>query len=75
MNRSEKYREIYQYSKGFLIEHLPDGLSENDLGKYFEGDSQESSSLLDVFIVFIRSAQDYQGMPNVIGRMPLEDIN
>ena len=66
MNNSEKNREVYQYAKKFLIEHLPEGLSESDLSKYFEGDSRESSSLSDVFIVFIKSAQEYQQMPNVI---------
>ena len=66
MSNLEKNKKIYQYAWSFLIEHLPHGLSESDLGKYFEGDDRESNSLSDVFVVFIRSAQEYQRMSNVI---------
>ena len=66
MGNTEKNKEIYQYARRFLIEHLPEGLSESDLEKYFEGDDRKSSSLSDVFVVFIKSAQEYQRMPNVI---------
>ena len=46
MNNSEKNRTIYYYAKRFLIEHLPDGMSEEKLGKYFVGDEKESDELL-----------------------------
>ncbi len=66
MKNAEKNLTVYKYAKSFLIDHLPEGLSGEDLEKYFEGDAKESEDLKDVFLVFIRSAQEYQRMPNVI---------
>ena len=58
--------EIFSYARDFLIQHLPDGLKEADLDRYFQGDAKESRNLKDVFIVFAKSAQEYQRMPKVI---------
>lgn len=58
--------EIYKYAYDFLLEILPPQLKEKDLEKYFKGDRAEFSSLKDVFIQIIHSAQNYQRMPNII---------
>ena len=62
MNTSKIYDLSYQY----LLNILPDGLSENDLEKYFIGDNVNYSSLEDIFDRLIFSAQNYRGMPSVI---------
>jgi len=59
-------RHLYGIAKEYLIDMLPDALSSSDLDKYFVGDNREATSLKDVFIQIIGSAQNYQGMPNVI---------
>lgn len=66
MTVSEKNRRIYGLAKEYLITHLPEGLRETDLDKYFKGDSIGAKNLRDVFIVFVQSAQEYQRMPKVI---------
>ena len=58
--------EIYKCAYDFLLEILPPQLKEKDLEKYFKGDRAEFSSLKDVFIQIIHSAQNYQRMPNII---------
>lgn len=58
--------DIYTFAKKFLMEHLPEGVTEEGLERYFQGDAKESSELKEVFIVFSRSAQEYQRMPKVI---------
>lgn len=62
----ETYRRVFQFAKKYLISHLPEGISEKDLDKYFIGDACEAKDLRDIFIVFVKSAQQYQRMPNVI---------
>ena len=54
---------IYNTAKEYLDSIKPDGIM---LDKYFLGDCRNYSSLKDVYIQFIRSAQNYQRMPNVI---------
>lgn len=45
---------------------LPEEITDERLQDYFVGDSRDFSSLKDVFIQLIHSAQNYQRMPNVI---------
>lgn len=66
MTAFEKNRKIYAFAKEYLIAHLPEGLGESDLDKYFKGDSVGAKNLRDVFVVFVQSAQEYQRMPKVI---------
>lgn len=54
---------IYSSAKEYLDSIKPATI---DLDKYFLGDSRDFSSLKDIYIQFIRSAQNYQRMPNVI---------
>ena len=54
---------IYRAAKEYLDRIKPDSVI---LDKYFLGDSRNISSLRDIYIQFIQSAQNYQGMPNVI---------
>ncbi len=58
--------EIYKCAYEYLLKILPDQLNENGLEKYFKGDRAKFTSLKDVFIQIIHSAQNYQRMPNVI---------
>lgn len=57
---------LYNTAFELLISMMPKGLSEADLDKYFHGDRSNPSSLKDIYIAFIRTAQNYQFMPNVI---------
>lgn len=57
---------IYKTSYDFLWKILPEEITQERLQEYFVGDNQEFSSLRDVFIQFIHSAQNYQSMQNVI---------
>ena len=63
---AEKNRIVYGFAKQFLVAHLPREITAEGLNKYYVGDASDASSLKDVFITFIMSAQDYQQMPNVI---------
>lgn len=54
---------IYSAAREYLDNIKPLGVS---LDKYFLGDSRDFSSLKDIYIQFIRSAQNYQSMPKVI---------
>ena len=54
---------IYQLATEFLEQIKP---LDVNLDNYFLGDSRNYSSLKDIYIQFIRSAQNYQSMPNVI---------
>lgn len=60
------YKKLYNASYDFLMNMLPDGVTENDLQKYFVSDGFHVDSLKDVFIGLIHSAQNYQFMPKVI---------
>jgi hypothetical protein len=57
---------IYKASYDYLLQMLPEKITEQRLQDYFVGDSQDFLSLRDVFVQFIHSAQNYQRMPNVI---------
>ena len=59
-------KAIYEFARSFLLNHLPNGITSDDLKKYYSDDSWNASSLKDVFTVFIQAAQDYQSMPNSI---------
>lgn len=54
---------IYSAAREYLDNIKPLGVS---LDKYFLGDSRDFSSLKDIYVQFIRSAQNYQSMPKVI---------
>lgn len=57
---------LYDTAYKMLISMLPNGLTEKDLDKYFYGDRYNPGDLRGVYIAFIRTAQNYQFMPNVI---------
>lgn len=57
---------LYNTAYKMLLSMLPHGMSEADLEKYFFGDRNNPSDLRDVYIALIRTAQNYQFMPNVI---------
>lgn len=63
MNRMKK---IYQMGYSYLVNMLPEGLSEEDLQKYFIGDRRDFVSIEGIYEQFIHSAQNYRSMPNVI---------
>ena len=54
---------IYSAAREYLDSIKPLGVS---LDEYFLGDNRDFSSLKDIYIQFIRSAQNYQSMPKVI---------
>ena len=54
---------IYNAARDYLDSIKPKGV---DLEEYYRGDRRDYSSLTDVFIQLIASAQNYQRMPNVI---------
>lgn len=62
----ERYLNTYREAYLYLINMLPEELSEWDLEKYFVGDRRDFDSVQDVYEQFIYSAQNYQRMPNVI---------
>lgn len=66
MDIKEKNKKIFDLAKRFLIENLPEGISENDIKKYYKVDGYTWNDLRDVFIQFVSSAQNYQSMPKVI---------
>lgn len=57
---------LYRTAYSYLVELLPNGMTEADLEKYFKGDDCDFHSLRDVYIRIIASAQNYQQMPNAI---------
>ena len=57
---------LYDTAYKMLVSMLPNGLTESDLEKYFYGDRYNPGDLRGVYIAFIRTAQNYQFMPNVI---------
>ena len=57
---------LYNTAYQILVSMMPLGLSENDLDKYFHGDRNNPTTLKEIYIAFIRTAQNYQFMPNVI---------
>lgn len=56
----DKNQLIYNAAKEYLDSIKPSSVN---LYKYFLGDSRDFSSLNDIYIQFIRSAQNYQRMP------------
>lgn len=66
MEIKSKHHTIYRIAYKYLLELLPEGLYEAALQKYFVGDSKDFNSLTDVYEQIIRSAQNYQSMPQVL---------
>lgn len=62
------FTTFYKTANDYLARNLPEGLSVEMMGKYFEGDACDFDSLEDVYEQLIHSAQNYQRMPNVIRR-------
>lgn len=60
------FTTFYKTTNDYLARNLPEGLSVEMMGKYFEGDACDFDSLEDVYEQLIHSAQNYQRMPNVI---------
>lgn len=50
----------------YLLDMLPEEISEAELQKYFIGDRRDYASVQDIYEQFIHSAQNYQSMPNII---------
>lgn len=65
MRQNENVR-IYKYAKDFLVENLPDGMTEKKLKKYMSVSLKKQKNLKDIFEIFIHSAQNYQRTPKVI---------
>ena len=57
---------IYQMGYSYLVNMLPEGLSQEDLEKYFIGDRRDFVSIEDIYEQFIHSAQNYRSMPQSI---------
>lgn len=66
MNKTEKHKLFYNFSLKYLYEILPKDMKREELEKYFVGDKKDFSCLEDIFEQLIKSAQNYQRMPNVI---------
>lgn len=62
----QKLQSIYKLAYEYLLDMLPDELTEKDLQKYFIGDRRDFNSLQDVFEQLICSAHNTRGMPNSI---------
>lgn len=60
------YKEFYDLAYSYLVEHLPEGLTEKNLNKHFICENANYKSIEELFVRFITSAQNYQGMPKVI---------
>ena len=64
---SEKYcKKIYDISYDFLLERLPSGINADELDEKYFNPKLNYSTLQDLFVRLISSAQNYQGMPNFI---------
>ena len=63
MITKERNRSIYKTAFDYLQKIKPEGVQ---LEKYFHGDNSDCKTLKDIYIQFIKSAQNYQAMPNVI---------
>ncbi len=57
---------LYNTAYSMLVNMLPSGINEDSLQAYLVGDRNKPKELRDVFIALIRTAQNYQRMPNVI---------
>ena len=57
---------LYNTAYEMLLTMKPRSISKEELQDYFVGDSCNPVTLRDVFIAFIKAAQDYSRMPNVI---------
>ncbi len=66
MDIKVKNQIVYRTACRYLHEIKPEQIDSDDLKKYFVGDRLDFSTLEDVFEQIIHSAQNYQGMPNVI---------
>lgn len=62
----QKMLNTYRLACSYLINMLPEELTEAALQKYFIGDRRDFVSLQDIYEQFIHSAQNYQSMPKVI---------
>lgn len=70
----QKMINTYQLAYLYLVNMLPEEISEDDLQKYFIGDRRNFDSVQDIYEQFIHSAQNYQRMPNVIKYVSVENI-
>ena len=61
MNRNQI---IYQFANDYLDDMIKQ--YSIDVNQYYSGDNKDCSSLRDIYIGFISSAQNYQSMPNII---------
>lgn len=66
MDIKTKNQIVFKTSYQYLHKMKPEQITDDELEKYFVGDRRDFSTLEDVFEQIIRSAQNYQRMPNVI---------
>lgn len=59
-------QQLYETAYQMLLSMLPQRLTERDLDKYLQGNRFNPKDLKEVYRAFIRTAQNYQFMPNVI---------
>ena len=59
-------QQLYETAYKMLLSMLPQRLTEKDLDKYLQGNRSNPKDLKEVYRAFIRTAQNYQFMPNVI---------
>ena len=59
-------QQLYETAYKMLLSMLPQRLTEKDLDKYLQGNRFNPKDLKEVYRAFIRTAQNYQFMPNVI---------
>ena len=63
MCTAEENKEFFQFALHFLENMTPVGV---DIASYYSGDAKDAGDLSTVFEEFIKSAQNYQRMPNTI---------
>lgn len=68
-SEEDQYRKIYKIVKEYLAELVP---SQIDINKYFINEDLPCKEINQILYVFLRSTQDYQFLPNVIGLMKPE---
>ena len=66
MNIKLRSVSLYAFAEQYLKEHLPEGIDEAGLEKYFVSQEHNLDSINSIFERFVRSTQNYQRMPKVI---------
>lgn len=59
----ERNIQLFKATYDFLLSKKPEDVQ---LEKYFVGENRDFKTLTDVYVQFLKSAQNYQAMPNII---------